>query len=121
MIEFCVGLSSPIAGTLRSKYVPDAYQGAIMNIFRLPLNAVVVSGTYATDVFDHYKVYGIVSGLFLVAAAALQATLVMSGRQGKEQEERKITIDAPVSRLRSSKLGINVLAPSATLFHRANS
>jgi len=87
MIEFCVGLSSPIAGTLRSKYVPDAYQGAIMNIFRLPLNAVVVSGTYATDVFEHYKVYGIVSGLFLIAAA-LQATLI-NGRQDKEQVKVK--------------------------------
>lgn len=74
VIEFCVGLSSPIAGLLRSKYVPDAYQGAIMNIFRLPLNAVVVAGTHATDVLPHYQVYGAVSGLF-VLAAVLQATL----------------------------------------------
>ena len=67
---------------LRSKYVPDAYQGAIMNIFRLPLNAVVVAGTRATDVMDHYKVYGIVSGLFLIAAA-LQATLAMGAVEKK--------------------------------------
>ena len=87
VVEFCVGLSSPIAGMLRSKYVPDAYQGAIMNIFRLPLNAVVVSGTHATDVFEHYKVYGGVSGLFLVAAA-LQATLAMGGQQEKKQMKR---------------------------------
>eukprot|EP00581_Thalassiosira_minuscula_P019494 CAMPEP_0183720190 /NCGR_PEP_ID=MMETSP0737-20130205/12880_1 /TAXON_ID=385413 /ORGANISM="Thalassiosira miniscula, Strain CCMP1093" /LENGTH=454 /DNA_ID=CAMNT_0025950025 /DNA_START=184 /DNA_END=1548 /DNA_ORIENTATION=- len=87
VIEFCVGLSSPIAGLLRSKYVPDAYQGAIMNIFRLPLNAVVVSGTYATDVMDHYKVYGVVSGLFLVAAA-LQATLAMGGRPEQKQVKK---------------------------------
>lgn len=87
IIEFCVGLSSPIAGMLRSKYVPDAYQGAIMNIFRLPLNAVVVSGTYATDVLEHYKVYGVVSGLFLVAAA-LQATLAMGGQVEKKQVKK---------------------------------
>jgi len=80
VIEFCVGLSSPIAGLLRSKYVPDAHQGAIMNIFRLPLNAVVVAGTHATDVMDHYKVYGIVSGLFLVAAA-IQASLALGGEK----------------------------------------
>eukprot|EP00584_Thalassiosira_punctigera_P000150 CAMPEP_0172535648 /NCGR_PEP_ID=MMETSP1067-20121228/7560_1 /TAXON_ID=265564 ORGANISM="Thalassiosira punctigera, Strain Tpunct2005C2" /NCGR_SAMPLE_ID=MMETSP1067 /ASSEMBLY_ACC=CAM_ASM_000444 /LENGTH=453 /DNA_ID=CAMNT_0013320589 /DNA_START=302 /DNA_END=1663 /DNA_ORIENTATION=+ len=86
IIEFCVGLSSPIAGMLRSKYVPDAYQGAIMNIFRLPLNAVVVSGTYATDVLEHYKVYGVVSGLFLVAAA-LQATLAF-GQVEKKQVKK---------------------------------
>jgi len=84
VIEFCVGLSSPIAGMLRSKYVPDAYQGAIMNIFRLPLNAVVVSGTHATDVLPHYKVYGAVSGLFIIAAA-LQATLAFEGQVEKKQ------------------------------------
>ena len=72
---------------LRSKYVPDAYQGAIMNIFRLPLNAVVVSGTYATDVFEHYQVYGMVSGLFLVAAA-LQDTLAMEGQIEKKQVKK---------------------------------
>mmetsp|Transcript_5342 Transcript_5342/g.11723 ORF Transcript_5342/g.11723 Transcript_5342/m.11723 type:complete len:477 (-) Transcript_5342:139-1569(-) len=87
VIEFCVGLSSPIAGTLRSKYVPDAYQGAIMNIFRLPLNAVVVSGTYATDVFDQYKVYGLVSGLFVVAAI-LQASLALGGPSEKKQVKK---------------------------------
>lgn len=76
--EFCVGLFMPFAGTLRSKYVPDAYQGAILNIFRLPLNAVVVSGTYATDMMDTSKVFGIVSALFLTAAA-IQATMVSSG------------------------------------------
>jgi MFS transporter, MFS domain-containing protein family, molybdate-anion transporter len=49
VVEFCVGLFMPAAGTLRSKYVPDALHGAILNIFRLPLNAIVVSGTYATN------------------------------------------------------------------------
>lgn len=87
IIEFCVGLSSPIAGMLRSKYVPDAYQGAIMNIFRLPLNAVVVSGTYATDVLESYQVYAAVSGLFLIAAA-LQATLAVGGETQKKQVKK---------------------------------
>ncbi|KAL3777140.1 hypothetical protein ACHAWO_000920 [Cyclotella atomus] len=86
VIEFCVGLSSPIAGTLRAKYVPDAYQGAIMNIFRLPLNIVVVTGTYATDVLDQYKVFGVVSGLFM-ASAALQATLAL-GDKGEKQVKK---------------------------------
>lgn len=84
VIEFCVGLSSPIAGMLRSKYVPDAYQGAIMNIFRLPLNAVVVTGTHATDVLPHYQVYGAVSSLFIIAAI-LQASLAFGGQVNKKQ------------------------------------
>lgn len=74
-MEFCVGLFMPVAGTLRSKYVPDALQGAILNIFRLPLNAIVVSGTYATDHLDVSLCYRLVSGC-LMAAAFLQASMI---------------------------------------------
>jgi MFS transporter, MFS domain-containing protein family, molybdate-anion transporter len=75
VVEFCVGLFMPVAGTLRSKYVPDALQGGILNIFRLPLNTVVVAGTYATDVLETSKVFMMVSGCFL-AAALLQASMI---------------------------------------------
>jgi len=75
VVEFCVGLFMPVAGTLRSKYVPDSLQGAILNIFRLPLNAIVVSGTYATDHLEASLVFKLVSGCFF-AAALLQATMI---------------------------------------------
>jgi len=75
VVEFSVGLFNPVAGTLRSKYVPDNLQGGILNIFRLPLNAVVVAGTYATDVLPTYQVYIIVSACFM-GAAILQATMI---------------------------------------------
>ena len=75
VVEFCVGLFMPVAGTLRSKYVPDSLQGAILNIFRLPLNAIVVSGTYATDHLEASLVYKLVSGCFFFAAL-LQATMI---------------------------------------------
>lgn len=80
VVEGCVGLFIPIAGTLRSKYVPDALQGAILNIFRLPLNAVVVGGTFATDVFEPAMVFKLVSASFL-AAACLQGTLLFNPAQ----------------------------------------
>lgn len=76
VFEFCVGLFMPVAGTLRSKYVPDALQGAILNIFRLPLNAIVVSGTYATDHLEASLVYKLISAC-LFGAAVLQATLMV--------------------------------------------
>lgn len=75
VVELCVGLFMPVAGTLRSKYVPDALQGAILNIFRLPLNAIVVSGTYATDHLEASLVFKLVSGCFF-GAAFLQATMI---------------------------------------------
>ena len=75
VVEFCVGLFMPVAGTLRSKYVPDSLQGAILNIFRLPLNAIVVSGTYATDHLEASLVFKLVSGCFFTAAL-IQATMI---------------------------------------------
>jgi hypothetical protein len=86
VIEFCVGLSSPIAGTLRSKYVPDAYQGAIMNIFRAPLNAVVVWGTYATDVFKHYGVW---YGQWFIFISGSFANNISSGKPRNKKQTKK--------------------------------
>lgn len=87
VVEFSVGLFNPVAGTLRSKYVPDNLQGGILNIFRLPLNAVVVAGTYATDVLPTYQVYMIVSACFM-AAAVLQATMIF-GVDGAGSKKKK--------------------------------
>jgi MFS transporter, MFS domain-containing protein family, molybdate-anion transporter len=84
-MEFCVGLFMPVAGTLRSKYVPDALQGAILNIFRLPLNAIVVSGTYATDHLDASLCFKLVSGS-LMAAAFLQATMIDQRSSSKKKK-----------------------------------
>jgi hypothetical protein len=87
VVEFSVGLFNPVAGTLRSKYVPDNLQGGILNIFRLPLNAVVVAGTYATDILPTYQVYMIVSACFM-AAAVLQATMIF-GVDGAGSKKKK--------------------------------
>lgn len=75
VVEMCVGLFMPVAGTLRSKFVPDSLQGGILNIFRLPLNAVVVAGTHATDIMEASHVFILVSACFM-AAALLQGTLI---------------------------------------------
>ena len=80
VVEFSVGLFNPVAGTLRSKYVPDHLQGGILNIFRLPLNAVVVAGTHATDILPTYQVYMMVSVCFM-AAAVLQATMIFDAKK----------------------------------------
>lgn len=80
MTECCVGLFMPVAGTLRSKYVPDALQGAILNIFRLPLNVFVVTGTHATDVFEASVVFQLVSAWFL-GAALLQISFLRGGEK----------------------------------------
>mmetsp|Transcript_65469 Transcript_65469/g.76923 ORF Transcript_65469/g.76923 Transcript_65469/m.76923 type:complete len:476 (-) Transcript_65469:77-1504(-) len=84
LCEFCVGLFMPVAGTLRSKYIPDSLQGAILNIFRLPLNSIVVFGTYATDVLETHNIFMLVSVWFL-CAALLQGTMIFSESSTKKK------------------------------------
>jgi MFS transporter, MFS domain-containing protein family, molybdate-anion transporter len=87
VVELCVGLFMPVAGTLRSKYVPDSLQGAILNIFRLPLNAIVVSGTYATDHLEPSLVFKLVSGCFFFAAI-LQATMIPQVKEVSDSKKK---------------------------------
>eukprot|EP00560_Eucampia_antarctica_P003387 CAMPEP_0197832566 /NCGR_PEP_ID=MMETSP1437-20131217/15275_1 /TAXON_ID=49252 ORGANISM="Eucampia antarctica, Strain CCMP1452" /NCGR_SAMPLE_ID=MMETSP1437 /ASSEMBLY_ACC=CAM_ASM_001096 /LENGTH=484 /DNA_ID=CAMNT_0043435999 /DNA_START=58 /DNA_END=1512 /DNA_ORIENTATION=- len=89
VVECCVGLFNPVAGTLRSKYVPDALQGGILNIFRLPLNAIVVCGTFATDHLPSYQVFAMISTCFMAAAfiqlsLASNVTVAISAKKKKE-------------------------------------
>ena len=80
VVEITVGLFNPVAGTLRSKYVPDNLQGGILNIFRLPLNVVVVAGTHATDVFPPHEVFMLVSLCFMAAAIIQFSMVVITGK-----------------------------------------
>eukprot|EP00594_Rhizosolenia_setigera_P009984 CAMPEP_0178958752 /NCGR_PEP_ID=MMETSP0789-20121207/11835_1 /TAXON_ID=3005 /ORGANISM="Rhizosolenia setigera, Strain CCMP 1694" /LENGTH=446 /DNA_ID=CAMNT_0020641529 /DNA_START=98 /DNA_END=1438 /DNA_ORIENTATION=- len=84
-VEMCVGLFMPVSGTLRSKYIPDSLHGSILNIFRLPLNIVVVLGTYATDHMERQDVFMLVSGCFL-AAALLQATMCFGKKKNTKTD-----------------------------------
>lgn len=42
VFEFCVGLYFPTIGVLKSEIVPEKVRGTVYNIYRVPLNAIVV-------------------------------------------------------------------------------
>lgn len=42
LFEICVGIFWPSLGTMRGKYIPEANRATIMNLFRVPLNLIVV-------------------------------------------------------------------------------
>ncbi len=42
LFEGCVGLYFPAHGTLRSIHIPDATRASVMNLFRFPMNAMVI-------------------------------------------------------------------------------
>ena len=69
--EACVGTYFPLIGTLRSKYLPDAYRGVIMNLFGIPLNLIVVA------VFLSIARLGVPGALACSTAALSLATVSM--------------------------------------------
>lgn len=69
--EACVGMYFPLIGTLRSRYLPDAYRGVIMNLFGIPLNLIVCA------VFLSIGRLGL-NGAFACSALALSGAFLSS-------------------------------------------
>jgi MFS family permease len=42
IFEFCVGIFWPAMGMMRGKYVPESARSTTMNLFRIPLNLIVI-------------------------------------------------------------------------------
>ena len=85
--EACVGMYFPSIGTLRSKYVPDSHRSVIMNLFGIPLNALVVS------VFLSIKRLGVSGALSISTGALALATLsMMKLKSLANNSEEKIAV-----------------------------
>lgn len=87
--EVAVGIFWPGMGTMRSKYVPEEGRATIMNIFRIPLNALVcLILVYQGDL--PINVVFIFCVAFIGICAGLQCGLVNaveSGRISGDEEE----------------------------------
>eukprot|EP00667_Euglena_gracilis_P010916 EG_transcript_11126 len=77
-LEVTVGIFFAASSSMRSKYLPGALQASIMNLFRLPLNVIVVTGTKVADWGSPAVVFSVVSGWFLLATV-LQMRLAAGG------------------------------------------
>jgi len=98
VLEFTLGIFNAGGGTLRSKYYPESMQSSIMNVFRVPLNGLVVLGTKLTswagnDIAELQKVFLVVVGMHL-AAAAFQLCLSLFCAAGADQTHHVATPSA---------------------------
>jgi len=88
VFETCVGVFQPCGGVLRSKVIPDKLQGSVMNMFRIPLNTLVVVGTLLTDYYPARFVFGIITVWMLIGAglqiAVIGALAAEKGTEGKK-------------------------------------
>lgn len=48
-MEFVVGLYFPTIGTLRGIYLPEEARAALMNLFRVPLNLIVLGSLMKSE------------------------------------------------------------------------
>lgn len=88
LFEACVGCYFPLIGTLRSKIIPESHRSVIMNLFGIPLNAIVVS------VFLGIKYLGVSGALGVSAgslAVAFGASLRLAGIMRAERNGGGVT------------------------------
>merc|ERR1711901_14379 len=93
VFETCVGIFQPCGGVLRSKVIPDNLQGSVMNMFRIPLNSLVVIGTLLTDYYPSRFVFGIITCWMLVGAVfqivVIQSLKASPQSNGKQSNGKK--------------------------------
>merc|ERR1712066_148479 len=88
VFETCVGIFQPCGGVLRSKVIPDKLQGGVMNMFRIPLNTLVVVGTLLTDYFPARFVFGVIT-VWMLIGAGLQVLVIQEFEKGAKKEKTK--------------------------------
>jgi MFS family permease len=69
--EACVGIYFPTIGTIRASILPDSHRSAIMTLFAVPLNALVVTCFLLLDKRGHK------GGVMVAAGAVGVATMAM--------------------------------------------
>lgn len=82
VLEACIGASFGAMATMRSQMLPDALQASIMNIFRVPLNILVVFGARLGDILAPAHVFAVTVSWFALAAV-LQVLLARLSMQRK--------------------------------------
>lgn len=73
VFELCIGVYFPMMGTLKGKMVPEANRSAMYNLFRVPLNTIVV-----VELVMHFDMQSAftLNAFLLVAAVVLQTKLI---------------------------------------------
>ncbi|TPX68724.1 hypothetical protein SpCBS45565_g02881 [Spizellomyces sp. 'palustris'] len=105
IFEMCCGLYFPSLGTLRSKLVPEETRSTIMNVFRVPLNLIVVvalSNVKSVNTSTLFAICAALVGVSMLFARRLAlragkarngrppATVVWDGSEDKSAEIERL-------------------------------
>lgn len=78
LFEVACGVYFPAAGTLRGKVIPERSRSAVMNLFRLPLNGLVVAVLLNIENLSTTTLFQLIVGWLLVALAALHVIITIA-------------------------------------------
>lgn len=85
LFEICVGMYFPIMGTMKGSIVPESKRAAIYNLFRIPLNLIVVMSLLADP--KPYVSFGL-NFVMLAVATLLQVVLMIRRAESNEASDR---------------------------------
>ncbi|RKO87671.1 hypothetical protein BDK51DRAFT_2042, partial [Blyttiomyces helicus] len=63
IFEACCGLYFPSMGTIRGRFVPEETRSTVMNVFRIPLNLIVVAALLKVDSMSSALLFSICTSL----------------------------------------------------------
>lgn len=81
VFEMCVGMYFPIMGTLKSSIVPENQRSAIYNLYRIPLNFIVLT-SLMTDLAPKTS---FLINTFMLGTACVMMTHLSSNRRAEEK------------------------------------
>jgi len=67
LFEMCCGIHFVCIGTLRSRYIPEESRSGVMNLFRVPLNVLVVAILNYINNFSHENIF-LTCGVWLLVS-----------------------------------------------------
>merc|ERR1719311_1213622 len=75
LFELCVGIYFPSICTLKSEAVPEAHRATVYNLFRAPMNLIVVSVLLVNP--DLMPTFQLVSSMLLAAGLIMAVMLAL--------------------------------------------
>jgi len=95
IFECCCGIHFTLIGMLRGKYIPEECRSSVMNLFRVPLNLLVVLILIFVDRFENHTVF-LICTFWLALGAFAAHRLANSVNPGPSASDIVVPLHEPV-------------------------
>lgn len=89
--ELACGVYYPLVATLRSRYIPEECRATVMNLFRVPLNAIVVFVLLNISRMSEFVVF-VTCTLCLIPAILVQRRLAAAAQGEAEDNKNSVAL-----------------------------